>query len=111
MLSGVYNMKAAFNSLCAYASVNHLHWHLYYLSSPFHLPVETCSAKPLDVDEECFELQDYSAKGFAFQIHSVDDIEKIAKKIHLITQLLCDMNVAHNLFITRGRNFESSHER
>ncbi len=31
LLSGVRNMKAAFNSLCAFASVNHLHWHLYYL--------------------------------------------------------------------------------
>ena len=29
--SGRKNFKMAFNSLCAYASVNHLHWHLYYL--------------------------------------------------------------------------------
>ena len=29
--SGRSNFKMAFNSLCAYASVNHLHWHMYYL--------------------------------------------------------------------------------
>ena len=27
--------KMAFNSLCAYASVNHLHWHLYFLQEEF----------------------------------------------------------------------------
>ncbi len=30
--SGRRNFKMAFNSLCAYASVNHLHWHMYYLT-------------------------------------------------------------------------------
>ncbi len=33
LLSGARNFKAAFNSLCAYASVNHMHWHLYYLQN------------------------------------------------------------------------------
>lgn len=44
LLSGVKNFKAAFNSLCAYASVNHLHWHLYYLQH-HQLRLETIGAK------------------------------------------------------------------
>ena len=31
LLSGRSNFKAGFNSLCAFATVNHLHWHLFYL--------------------------------------------------------------------------------
>ena len=35
LLSKSKAMKMGFNSLCAYASVNHLHWHLYYLQDGF----------------------------------------------------------------------------
>ena len=35
LLSRSKAMKMGFNSLCAYASVNHLHWHLYYLQDDF----------------------------------------------------------------------------
>lgn len=35
LLSRSTAFKMAFNSLCAYASVNHLHWHLYYLQPGF----------------------------------------------------------------------------
>ena len=35
MLSKCKNFKVAFNSLCAFASVNHLHWHVYYLQDGF----------------------------------------------------------------------------
>lgn len=35
LLSRSTALKMAFNSLCAYASVNHLHWHLYYLQNGF----------------------------------------------------------------------------
>ena len=38
MASGLPNFKAAFNSLCGHASVNHLHWHFYYLRDPYRLP-------------------------------------------------------------------------
>ena len=38
LLSGCSTFKVAFNSLCAYASVNHLHWHLYYLRSHRYVP-------------------------------------------------------------------------
>ena len=106
MLSGMVNFKAAFNSLCAYASVNHLHWHLYYMSPQFHLPIETCAAKPMH--EDCYEITDgYSAKGFAFQVKSLDDIDGIAKKVFMVANLLCDLNIAHNIFITKGKDFNT----
>ena len=110
MLSGMTNFKAAFNSLCAYASVNHLHWHLYYMSSGFPLPVETCPATLIGCDPEIYEIENYSAKGFAFQIKRIEDIQKVSKIVFAIANLLCDLNIAHNLFITRGRDFNSNSE-
>ena len=109
MLSGLANFKAAFNSLCAYASVNHLHWHIYYMAPKFPLPIETCKAKPLD-GENCYEVDDYFAKGFAFQVKSNNDVSSVAKKIFAITKLLCDLNVAHNVFISRGKNFDDQNQ-
>ena len=110
MLSGMTNFKAAFNSLCAYASVNHLHWHLYYMSSGFPLPVETCPVTLIGGDAEIYEIENYSAKGFAFQIKRIEEIQKVSKIVFAIANLLCDLNIAHNLFITRGTDFNSKSE-
>ena len=110
MLSGLSNFKAAFNSLCAYASVNHLHWHTYYMTPQFPLPIETCSMKPLSV-EDGYEIDDYSARGFAFQVKSIQDVSRIAHKVFAIAKLLCDLNIAHNVFITRGTSFDSERKK
>merc|ERR1719483_1007920 len=44
-LSTSPHIKMAFNSLCAYASVNHLHWHLYY--QPHLLPTQSLPLLPV----------------------------------------------------------------
>ena len=74
------------------------------MAPKFPLPIETCKAKPLD-GENCYEVEDYFAKGFAFQVKSNNDVSSVAKKVFAITKLLCDLNVAHNVFISRGKNF------
>ena len=69
LLSGVKNLKAAFNSLCAFASVNHLHWHLYYLQN-HELKLEKIAAKKISSSSDCYEVfeKDYPAPCYAFQI-------------------------------------------
>ena len=69
LLSGVKNLKAAFNSLCAYASVNHLHWHLYYLQN-HEVKLEKIAAKKISSSGDCYEVseKDYPAPCYAFQI-------------------------------------------
>jgi GDP-D-glucose phosphorylase len=69
LLSGVKNFKAAFNSLCAFASVNHMHWHLYYLQK-HELKLETIAAKRVSPASDCYEVseRDYPAPCYAFQI-------------------------------------------
>ncbi len=70
LLSGVKNFKAAFNSLCAYASVNHQHWHLYYLQK-HELRLETVPAKRVSPLHDCYEVSapdDYPTPCYAFQV-------------------------------------------
>lgn len=106
MLSGSPYLRAAFNSPCAFASVNHLHWHLFYTGSEasnFRLPVETLPAHSLG--HGVYELTDYPAVGFCFQVLSPSDLSLVAKQILCATRTLVAQNVAHNVFITRGRPF------
>ena len=99
--SGLNSLKAAFNSLCAHASVNHLHWHLYYLREPFKLPVESASGIPLG--NGCFQVN-HSAVGFGFQTNG-SNVENTAKRVYAVAKLLGHSNVAHNIFITKGTSF------
>jgi len=107
MASGFRSCKAAFNSLSGHASVNHLHWHLYYLREPYVLPVESVTGTILGGG---VHKLDYSAVGFGFQTASKPTyrgICDIAKRVHAVASTLCQMNVAHNIFITRGGSLAS----
>merc|ERR1719508_211216 len=46
LLSGSGTFRMGFNSLCAYASVNHLHWHCYYTNHFLKLQVPRCTTSP-----------------------------------------------------------------
>ena len=98
-----YKQATAF-SLCAYASVNHLHWHLYYLHPDYDVPVADCQAK--EVQNGLYELVDYPAKGFALQLTSVDKWSAVADAVFKLVQYLADNQVAHNVFITRGASLD-----
>ena len=74
---------SAFNSLCAYASVNHLHWHLYYLDPQFEVPVSHIKGRPLT--KHLFEVQDYPAKGYAFQMTETKQLDLISGEVYKVT--------------------------
>lgn len=109
MASGLSNFKAAYNSLCGHASVNHLHWHLYYLRKGFRLPLETVEGTHLGYG--CYSLLDYSAPGFGFQISHVDQMEDVSRRVGAVAKLFCDLNIAHNIFITKGTPFQAGGSR
>ena len=77
---------SAFNSLCAYASVNHLHWHLYYLDPQFEVPVSHIKGRPLT--KHLFEVQDYPAKGYAFQMTETKQLDLISGEVYKVTPIL-----------------------
>ncbi|KAL5008849.1 hypothetical protein ScPMuIL_014430 [Solemya velum] len=100
LLSSHRGFHVGFNSLCAFASVNHLHLHAYYLEH--ELFVETCPVQHLCGD--LYELDEMPVKGFAFQLHG-STVQKLARTLHKVTSCLHDQEIAHNLHLSRGTVF------
>lgn len=98
LLSSNPGFRVGFNSLGAFASVNHLHLHGYYLNH--ELKIESMPVKPLDPDRGFYRLLDFPA-GFLFYTEA-EDVRKVSKAICEVTDFLVDGNIAHNLFVTRG---------
>ncbi|XP_041969878.1 GDP-D-glucose phosphorylase 1 [Aricia agestis] len=97
------DLRIAFNSLCAFASVNHLHYHL--LIAKQNLPIEKLKCKQLR--GPLYILDDsYPASAFCFEVTSPEIHKEIYKLIHLFLQ----KSIAHNIFITRGDSFDGSKE-
>ncbi|XP_035011807.1 GDP-D-glucose phosphorylase 1 isoform X2 [Hippoglossus stenolepis] len=99
LLSSDTGFRVGFNSLGGFASVNHLHLHGYYMDH--ELKIESMLLKPLVPDKGFYRLLDFPA-GFVFYAES-QEVEKVARAICEVTDFLVDGNIAHNLFLTRGR--------
>ncbi|KAL3873175.1 hypothetical protein ACJMK2_036323 [Sinanodonta woodiana] len=100
LLSRHRGFRVGFNSLCAFASVNHQHVHAYYVET--ELMVEHCPAA--HIHGILHEISITPAKGFAFQLHG-STIDQIVCVIINIIQHFQQNEIAHNLFITRGTVF------
>jgi len=101
LLSKSLDTKLAFNSLCAYASVNHLHWHFYYQANKLiiqSLPLIAVINTPFYVFPEMV----YPAKCWIFLMSRGDSITHLAKQLSKMTSWFADNDVAHNIVITRG---------
>ncbi|XP_029290048.1 LOW QUALITY PROTEIN: GDP-D-glucose phosphorylase 1 [Cottoperca gobio] len=98
LLSSDPSFRVGFNSLGAFASVNHLHLHGYYLNH--ELKIESVSVKPLVPEKGFYRLLDFPS-GFCFYTES-ECVEKVARAICRVTDFLVDRNIAHNMFLTRG---------
>lgn len=98
LLSSNPGFRVGFNSLGAFASVNHLHLHGYYLDH--ELKIESLSVKPLVPEKGFYRLLNFPS-GFLFYTES-EEVEKVARAICEVTDFLVDGNIAHNLFLTRG---------
>lgn len=104
LLSKSPALRAGFNGLCAFASVNHLHYHLYYLQQRMlleHIAVEHLSGP-------CYQLLNYPAPGFAFQLPENRSVASLSRTVYHLTSYLQDANIPHNLYVTRGSKFNSS---
>ncbi|XP_014484067.1 PREDICTED: GDP-D-glucose phosphorylase 1 [Dinoponera quadriceps] len=99
LLSNSCSLRVAFNSLCAHASVNHLHWHLYYLRQEMLLEyIDVCSyAYGVHL------LVDYPAKSLCIKLSSFENIGDFASRAFLVVNYLQLHQVAHNVYITRAK--------
>ncbi|MED6272961.1 hypothetical protein CHARACLAT_001925 [Characodon lateralis] len=98
LLSSNPGFRVGFNSLGAFASVNHLHLHGYYLDH--ELKIESNLVKPLIPEKNFFRLQGFPV-GFLFFTKS-EEVDTVARTICDVTDFLVGENIAHNLFLTRG---------
>jgi GDP-D-glucose phosphorylase len=100
-MSGHKSFRMGFNSLGAAASVNHLHWHLYYLD--FELALESVPIK------ENNRLEDWPLPGFAFELQdlTLSAIDDLSQKVSDLATKCLDQELAHNLFITRNQSGNS----
>ncbi|XP_077423311.1 GDP-D-glucose phosphorylase 1 [Vanacampus margaritifer] len=98
LLSSDPAFRVGFNSLGAFASVNHLHLHGYYLKH--QLNIESMPVRPLLPEKGFYTLVGFPA-GFLFYTES-EAVKDVASAISHVTDFLVEANVAHNLFMTRG---------
>lgn len=100
------SFRIGFNSLCAFASLNHLHYHCYYLNNKMLL--ETIPVTHLR--GPCYVLLDYPAQGFVFQITSIQNYVQQVRSMFLLIEYFHQNNIPHNIYITRGTSLESQCE-
>ncbi|KAK6476916.1 GDP-D-glucose phosphorylase 1-like [Huso huso] len=99
LLSSHPGFRVGFNSLGAFASVNHLHLHGYYLDHM--LCIESARTEPLCAGQAFHLLSDTPA-GFLFYTEG-ECLGALIHNICKVTDCLVEKNIAHNLFVTRGR--------
>ncbi|XP_022095681.1 GDP-D-glucose phosphorylase 1-like [Acanthaster planci] len=97
LLSAHSGFILGFNSLCALASVNHQHFHGYYLEHD--LPIRRTATR--QVIGPCYELADWPVRGFVFQVRG-HTLQETARSVQRVASILQQNEIAHNVFITRG---------
>ncbi|ESP01625.1 hypothetical protein LOTGIDRAFT_225290 [Lottia gigantea] len=97
LLSARRSFRLGFNSLCAYASVNHLHFHAYYLEH--ELLIEYWPAK--HITGVLYETKAMPVPGFVFQLHG-STISQLKRVVHKVTQYFQENEIAHSVLILRG---------
>ncbi|CAG9782578.1 unnamed protein product [Diatraea saccharalis] len=98
--------RIGFNSLCALASVNHLHYHLFI--EKHELPVE--DGKCIHINGPVFCLYEYPVPAFCFQLQQDDCTYKVANDVYKLLQYFLSKEIAHNIFMTKGKNFNGGTE-
>lgn len=97
-------LRVGYNSLGAYATINHLHFQAYYLIAPF--PVEMAATTLLKGAAgkrdkvQVYRLVDYPVRGFVFESNS--SLEELATAVGQACMKLQAENIPHNLFISNN---------
>ncbi|CAL1276280.1 unnamed protein product [Larinioides sclopetarius] len=104
LISSDNYFRLGFNSLGAYASVNHLHFHAYYLKYRLYLE----SAPVVQLEDRCHILTSFPSEGFAFEVFKKEDILEMIRSVMILIEFLVEKRIPHNIFLTRGSRFSPS---
>lgn len=99
LLSAHPGFRVGFNSLGAFASVNHLHLHGFYLDQ--ELLIESSSSQSLCRDLNLHLLTSFPAPGFMLYTDG-SDLASVAQNVCQVTDYFVSKDIAHNMFATRG---------
>ncbi|KAJ8044840.1 GDP-D-glucose phosphorylase 1 [Holothuria leucospilota] len=97
LLSAKRSLLVGWNSLCASASVNHLHFHAYHLDYPLRIQTEPTS----QLSGPCHEILSWPVPGFVFQLNG-NDVKDLASNLYAVAKYFHQKEVAHNVCLTRG---------
>ena len=108
--------RVGFNSLGAYATINHLHFQAYYLAAPMALERATTCPLPSSIHNKyalgananglvknrgkgmrIYQLADYPVRGLVYE--AGDSLEEVADAVGQACQRLTSENIPHNLMI------------
>lgn len=106
-LSADPGYRVGFNSLGAFASVNHLHLHGYYLNHA--LRIEWGRTELICPKHRLYRLLDFPT-AFMFYTEGREGARAVAACVCRLTDLLVEKNIAHNVFLTRGCHPDSEHK-
>ncbi|KAJ8432156.1 hypothetical protein Cgig2_006858 [Carnegiea gigantea] len=90
--------RLGYNSLGAFATINHLHFQAYYLANPF--PIEKAPTKKITTTSnrvKIFELLNYPVRGLIFE--GGNSLENLAKVVSDSCIFLQNSNVPYNVLI------------
>ncbi|KAM3965963.1 GDP-D-glucose phosphorylase 1 [Aphomia sociella] len=90
------DLRIGFNSLCGFASVNHLHYHLFIEKND--LPVESLKCNHLFSHIYC--IYDYPIPGFCFEVPDKNSAFSVVKDINKLVQYFLKKSIAHNILLT-----------
>merc|ERR1711990_804041 len=102
-LSNQPGFRTMFNSLQAWASVNHCHIHS--MNVPYQLGMDICPSLPLNNRIRLLDPEKSLFKGFCINSQSEDDIEEA---VILIDKIICyfhEINMPYNAVWSRGSDY------
>lgn len=94
------SFRVGYNSLGAFATINHLHFQAYYLAVPF--PVERAAVKKIGTSKKkgglkVFELANYAVNGLVYECNgSLDELADCVARACIVLQ---ERNVPFNVLI------------
>ena len=113
------NFLIGFNSIAAYASVNHLHLHLYSLketneftiNQEYLFPIQNCQKPQIYKNKIWFvDYKCYYRPCFCVELDDFQTIELFANKVFLIVNFFSQNDVPHNAVFVKSKSFINLNE-
>lgn len=90
--------RVGYNSLGAFATINHLHFQAYYLATPF--PIERAPSKKITITKDGVKISDildYPVRGLVFE--GGNSLEDLSNAVSDACICLQENNIPHNVLV------------